>query len=204
MAKEKTKKKTQVRKRVAKKKEAKRKAPAIVEKEIAAVTPKVEEKAPEVQVEEKAPEKVEVVGVEAKKAPKPKPEQEGFYFATGRRKTSVARVKLVPGAGNVFVNQKPLSKYVAGRKVLEVMVKKPLSVTDTISRYDVAVKVAGGGVSSQAGAISHGIARALLGVNPDLRAKLKPEGLLTRDPRMKERKKYGRKRARKRFQYSKR
>jgi len=141
-------------------------------------------------------------------APKPKNKpaipQGAIFSATGRRKTSIARVKLSQGKGDILINRRPLMNYMANRDVLGIMVKKPLVITDTLSKYDVFAKVEGGGVASQAGALSHGIARALLLVSPDFRGKLKKEGLLTRDPRMKERKKYGRKKARKRFQYSKR
>ncbi|MGD9580067.1 MAG: 30S ribosomal protein S9 [Vampirovibrionia bacterium] len=122
----------------------------------------------------------------------------------GRRKTSVALVKLVPGKGNIYVNSRKLTNYIGERSSLEILVKKPLVLTDTESKYDVKVTVRGGGVSSQAGAIRHGIARALTKVDTEFRGILKPAGLLTRDPRVKERKKYGRKRARKRFQFSKR
>lgn len=123
----------------------------------------------------------------------------------GRRKTSVALVKLVPGKGNIYVNSRKLNNYIGERSSLEILVKKPFVLTDTESKYDVKVRVRGGGVSSQAGAIRHGIARALNKINEEeYRPILKSAGLLTRDPRVKERKKYGRKRARKRFQFSKR
>ncbi|MFA4858733.1 MAG: 30S ribosomal protein S9 [Candidatus Margulisiibacteriota bacterium] len=127
-----------------------------------------------------------------------------FYYGTGRRKTAIARVWLRPGQGKFSINGRDLPDYAAGRFVLEVAARRPLIVTNTQSAYDVFAKILGGGVASQIGALSHGIARALLTLNPDFRKKLKVEGLLTRDPRAKERKKYGRKRARKRFQYSKR
>ncbi len=137
------------------------------------------------------------------RAQKPKP-QEILYTATGRRKTSIARVSLVPGSGKITINEKPFSQYLAGRRVLEELVLAPLVTTDSKAKFDVIANATGGGVVGQAAAVSHGIARALLQVSPELRLKLKPEGLLSRDPRMKERKKYGRKKARKRFQYSKR
>lgn len=127
-----------------------------------------------------------------------------IYTATGRRKTSIAIVKLVKGKGRVFVNGKTLSAYIGNRPALEMMIYRPLALTDNQSNFDVRVKAIGGGVSSQSGAIRHGIARALLEYNEELRTVLKSEGLLTRDAREKERKKYGRKRARKRFQFSKR
>ena len=120
-------------------------------------------------------------------------------MATGRRKTSIAVVKLVKGKGRVFVNGKTLAAYIGNRPALEMQIFKPLALTENMENYDVRVKAVGGGISSQAGAIRHGISRALLQINPDFRPVLKAEGLLTRDARVKERKKYGRKRARKRF-----
>ena len=125
-------------------------------------------------------------------------------MATGRRKTSIAVVKLVKGKGRVFVNGKTLAAYIGNRPALEMQIFKPLALTENMENYDVRVKAVGGGISSQAGAIRHGISRALLQINPDFRPVLKAEGLMTRDARVKERKKYGRKRARKRFQFSKR
>ncbi|MDI3257765.1 MAG: 30S ribosomal protein S9 [Kyrpidia sp.] len=125
------------------------------------------------------------------------------YWGTGRRKESVARVRLLPGDGQILVNQRPLDEYF-GLETLKLIVKQPLILTDSLNRYDVRVNVKGGGISGQAGAIRHGIARALLRVDPDLRAPLKKAGLLTRDPRMKERKKYGLKKARRAPQFSKR
>jgi small subunit ribosomal protein S9 len=129
---------------------------------------------------------------------------EGALFATGRRKCAIARVMIVPGSGKILINGVPMAQYLSGRRVLEDKVMRPLVVTDAKTKFDVEAKVEGGGIVGQAGAVSHGIARALLSVGPDQRGKLKPEGLLTRDPRAKERKKYGRKKARKRFQFSKR
>ncbi|MBU2701651.1 small subunit ribosomal protein S9 [Sporomusaceae bacterium BoRhaA] len=125
------------------------------------------------------------------------------YYGTGRRKTSVARVRLVPGEGNILVNERELDAYF-GLKTLELIVKQPLTVTDTLGKYDVIAKVEGGGVSGQAGAVRHGIARALLKVDLEFRPALKKAGLLTRDPREKERRKYGLKKARKASQFSKR
>jgi small subunit ribosomal protein S9 len=125
------------------------------------------------------------------------------YYGTGRRKTSVARVRLLPGEGNIIVNDRPLDKFF-GLKTLELIVKQPLTVTDTLSKYDVMAKVAGGGPTGQAGAVRHGIARALLRVDAEYRPSLKKAGLLTRDPREKERRKYGLKKARKASQFSKR
>ncbi len=124
--------------------------------------------------------------------------------ATGRRKTSIAVVKLVKGKGRIFVNGKTLRNYIGNRPAVEMLVYRPLVLTETQEKYDVRVKVVGGGVVAQCGAIRHGISRALLQVDEKFRNVLRMEGLLTRDPRVKERKKYGRKRARKRFQFSKR
>ena len=123
---------------------------------------------------------------------------------TGRRKTAVASVKLVPGKGKVIINNRTAKDYFGGRAALEMMIYQPLVLTEKENSFDVRVKVVGGGVSSQAGAIRHGISRALLVVNEENKPILRSEGLLTRDPRVKERKKFGRKRARKRFQFSKR
>lgn len=126
------------------------------------------------------------------------------YWGTGRRKTAIARVRLVPGTGVVTVNERALDNYVGYRSVLIREVGLPLDATSNVGRFDVHVRVAGGGVTSQVGAIRLGVARALLKVDPELRSSLRAEDLLTRDPRAKERKKYGRKKARKRFQFSKR
>jgi len=125
------------------------------------------------------------------------------FLATGRRKTSVARVRLKPGSGKIVVNNRALEDYF-GRKTSQVIVKQPLALTNTLERFDANIKVAGGGPSGQAGAIRHGITRALLEFDPDLRPALKKAGFITRDPRAKERKKYGLKSARARYQYSKR
>ena len=125
------------------------------------------------------------------------------YYGTGRRKTSTARVYLRPGAGNVQVNRKAFESYFPN-ETLRMIIRQPLNLTETTNKFDVLVNVAGGGPSGQAGAIRHGITRALLEYNADLRPSLKHAGLITRDPRIKERKKYGQKGARKRFQFSKR
>ena len=125
------------------------------------------------------------------------------YLGTGRRKTSVARVRLASGSGKITVNGRPVENYFAV-ETLRSQATQPLTVTGTTGKLDVNVNVAGGGPSGQAGAVRHGIARALLQFDANLRAMLKAEGLLTRDPRMKERKKYGQPGARKRFQFSKR
>lgn len=125
------------------------------------------------------------------------------YYGTGRRKSSVARVYLRNGSGRITVNGKDLTEYF-GRPILEMQVRSPLKAVDAESRYDVVVNVSGGGSSGQAGAIRHGIARALLSVDDEIRPTLKRAGFLTRDPRMKERHKYGLKKARKAPQFSKR
>ena len=125
------------------------------------------------------------------------------YYGTGRRKTSTARVYLRPGAGNFQVNRKAFESYFPN-ETLRMIIRQPLNLTETANKFDVLVNVAGGGPAGQAGAIRHGITRALLEYNGDLRPTLKQAGLITRDPRIKERKKYGQKGARKRFQFSKR
>ena len=125
------------------------------------------------------------------------------FLGTGRRKSSIARVRLVEGKGSITVNGKDINEYF-GEETLRVIVKQPLTVTNTLSKYDVIAKVQGGGFSGQAGAVRHGIARALNEANAEYRPVLKSNGFLTRDPRMKERKKYGLKKARKAPQFSKR
>jgi small subunit ribosomal protein S9 len=125
------------------------------------------------------------------------------YYGTGRRKTAAARVYLRPGSGNVKVNGRTLDEYFPN-EVLKMIIKQPLLLTETSERFDIQVSVEGGGSAGQAGAIRHGISRALLEYNGELRDRLKSAGLLTRDPRKKERKKYGQKGARARFQFSKR
>ena len=125
------------------------------------------------------------------------------YYGTGRRKSSVARVYLVPGTGKITINKKDIDEYL-GLETLKVVVRQPLVATETIDKFDVLVNVRGGGYSGQAGAIRHGIARALLQVDAEYRPTLKAAGFLTRDPRMKERKKYGLKAARRAPQFSKR
>ncbi len=125
------------------------------------------------------------------------------YYATGRRKTSTARVFLRPGAGEIAVNSRSFESFFP-TEVLRTLVRQPLLLTETADKFDVLATVAGGGVSGQAGAVRLGIARALIEYNAELRKRLKKEGLLTRDARIKERKKYGMAGARKRFQFSKR
>ena len=125
------------------------------------------------------------------------------FYGTGRRKKSVARVFLTPGKGKITINSRDLDEYF-GLETLKVIVRQPLVATETVDKYDVLVNVKGGGYTGQAGAIRHGIARALLNVDADFRPTLKKAGFLTRDPRMKERKKYGLKAARRAPQFSKR
>ena len=125
------------------------------------------------------------------------------YYGTGRRKTSTARIYLRPGTGNVMVNRKAFESYFPN-ETLRMIIRQPLNLTETANKFDVLANVAGGGPAGQAGAIRHGITRALIEYNADLRPTLKHAGLITRDPRIKERKKYGQKGARKRFQFSKR
>ncbi|MCQ4088827.1 30S ribosomal protein S9 [Saccharibacillus sp. JS10] len=125
------------------------------------------------------------------------------YYGTGRRKHSVARVRLVPGEGRIVINKREIDEYF-GLETLKLIVNQPLNLTETVGKYDVIVLAHGGGTSGQAGAIRHGIARALLKADPELRGSLKKAGFLTRDPRMKERKKYGLKAARRAPQFSKR
>lgn len=125
------------------------------------------------------------------------------YLSTGRRKRSIATVRLIPGSGKIIVNGRPAEEYFP-RETLRMLLYQPFHVAAVAGKYDAIVKVEGGGLSGQAGAIRHGIARALVSLNPDLKPKLKKEGLLTRDPREVERKKYGQPKARKRFQFSKR
>ncbi|MCE5334015.1 MAG: 30S ribosomal protein S9 [Desulfobacteraceae bacterium] len=129
------------------------------------------------------------------------PEQR--FYATGKRKTSIARVWLQPGSGQIVINKKPSEQYL-DRETSKMVIAQPLVLTNTLGKLDISVNVLGGGISGQAGAIRHGISKALLELNPEFREVLKRAGFLTRDSRVKERKKYGRKSARARFQYSKR
>ena len=125
------------------------------------------------------------------------------YYGTGKRKTSVARTWLKPGNGTITINKRSIDDYFS-RETAKMIVEQPLILTDTSGKFDVSVNVSGGGISGQATAIRHGITKALLQVNPDFRPVLKKAGFVTRDPRKKERKKYGQRGARARFQYSKR
>ncbi len=125
------------------------------------------------------------------------------YYETGKRKSAIARVWLIPGSGKFIINKLPLEQYFP-LETQQSMVQEPFHLTDTTEQFDALVTVRGGGVSGQAGAIRHGVSKALLQADPECRITLKQQGFLTRDPRVKERKKYGQKKARKRFQYSKR
>jgi len=125
------------------------------------------------------------------------------FYATGKRKTSIARVWLKPGTGEISVNKRPLDVFF-GRETAKMVVRQPLELTGNVGKFDIFVNVCGGGASGQAGAIKHGITKALLEVDPELRAVLKKAGFITRDSRVKERKKYGRAAARRSFQFSKR
>ena len=126
------------------------------------------------------------------------------YYATGKRKTAIARVHLRTGSGEIKLNDQGIEDYFGGHEALKLVVKQPFAVTETVEKFDVLAVVSGGGVSSQASALRHGIARALCSFDLELRKRLKKAGLLTRDARIKERKKYGQKGARRRFQFSKR
>jgi small subunit ribosomal protein S9 len=130
-------------------------------------------------------------------------QKENVYYSTGKRKTSVARIWLTPGSGGIVVNNKPVDEYFTIES-LKGMVKQPLVLTNTLESFDVKGRVVGGGVAGQAGAVRHGITKALILANPDLRKALKKAGFVRRDARVKERKKYGQKGARARFQFSKR
>ncbi len=125
------------------------------------------------------------------------------FHAVGRRKKAIARVRLIPGEGNIVINKRSLDEYF-GLETLKTVVRQPLTLTDTLSRFDVIVNVKGGGYTGQAGAVRHGIARALVKADEELKTAIKKAGFLTRDPRMKERKKYGLKAARRAPQFSKR
>ena len=127
-----------------------------------------------------------------------------YFHGTGRRKTAVARVRLLPGTGQIVINGRTAQDYLGGRELLQLTVRQPLRLTGTLERFDVSVRVVGGGIVGQAGAIRHGVARALLRFDEELRPTLKSAKFLTRDPRAKERKKVGLKRARKAPQYTKR
>ena len=129
--------------------------------------------------------------------------ESNYYYGTGRRKSSVARVRVYPGTGKITINDRDIDNYF-GLETLKLIVRQPLNLTGTTEKFDIVVRVAGGGVTGQAGAIRHGLSRALLQFDESLRPTLKKAGFLTRDPRMKERKKYGLKGARRAPQFSKR
>jgi len=128
---------------------------------------------------------------------------ENTYYATGRRKNAVARTWLTPGNGEIIINKRPVDKYFSIQTATMIMTQ-PLVITETLGKFNINASVKGGGITGQAGAIRHGITRALLKIDPEFRAVLKKAGFVTRDPRVKERKKYGQKGARARFQFSKR
>ncbi len=130
-------------------------------------------------------------------------EESLIYTAVGRRKEAIARVRLYPGSGGIIVNKKSYEKYFS-RETDRIILTQPLQVTNTVNKYDIAANIRGGGLTGQAGALRHGISRALVLADPALQDVLRKQGFLTRDPRMKERKKYGQKGARKRFQWTKR
>lgn len=130
-------------------------------------------------------------------------EETARYYGTGHRKNATAKVWLTPGEGKITINGVPLTQYV-GRKALELIIMQPFEAVDAVGKYDVTAECKGGGIAGQAGAVRHGVSKALLMVGPDMRTPLRRQGFLTRDPRVKERKKYGRKRARRGFQFSKR
>ena len=132
------------------------------------------------------------------------PSTSNEYYATGKRKTAIARVHLRPGNGNIVLNDRPMDEFFGGLETLKVVVKQPFVITEMLDKFDVIATVDGGGVASQAGAMRHGISRALCVYNLELRKRLKKAGFLTRDARAKERKKYGQRGARRRFQFSKR
>lgn len=125
------------------------------------------------------------------------------YIALGRRKEATARVRMLPGKGDILVNEKPYEKYFI-RETDRIIIKQPLQATNNLNKYDIAANIKGGGLTGQAGALRLGIARALISAQPEVKELLRKQGFLTRDPRMKERKKYGQKGARKRFQWTKR
>lgn len=128
---------------------------------------------------------------------------ESMYVVTGKRKRSVARLRVTKGKGDIVVNKRPLDEYF-GTEILRMIVRQPLALTNNVGKFDMSINVRGGGIAGQAGAIKHGITKALLEIDPELRGELKKAGFVTRDSRIKERKKYGRKKARKSFQFSKR
>jgi small subunit ribosomal protein S9 len=161
--------------------------------------------APKIEAAKKAPvEKAPVAEVRKAAAEKKKPPKTVQYHGTGGRKTSGARVWISEGSGQYLINGKPLENYACGRKLLLKTAMEPFVATNTLGKFDVHAYAQGGGICSQIGAVRQGVSNAIIKANPEFRPVLRKLGLLTRDPRMKERKKYGQKRARKKFQYSKR
>lgn len=191
-----------------KKTKAKAKKPAAPKKKATKAAHKAEPKTAAPVVEVKAPEPVVAAPIEHKPVHHHKPKKEKVakvtFYGTGRRKRATAKVWLSPGSGKITVNQKPFDHYFFGRQILIKTAQMPLVLTETVKSFDVDAKVLGGGNPSQADALRMGIARALLVANPELRKVLRSSDMLRRDPREKERKKYGLKRARRGFQYSKR
>lgn len=141
--------------------------------------------------------------METRTVPQTREKKRSFFSSTGKRKTSIARIRLHPGEGKIMVNERMADEYF-GRETLQMMIRQPFEVTGTSNKFDIEANVCGGGPAGQAGAVRHGIARALLKMNADLRKPLKNAGFLTRDAREKERRKVGRRKARRRPQYSKR
>jgi small subunit ribosomal protein S9 len=185
-------------------KKVKKKAPVRKKKEVKpveAIVPAVEAKVAAPPPPPPAPVRANPTIVGKPKAPKITGPR---YFGTGRRKEATAKVWMTPGSGKIMVNDRPLSQYFCGRKVLEYYATRPMAVAQLEGKYDVFAEAFGGGIPGQAAAVGLGMARALVQLNPALKSALKQQGLLTRDPRMKERKKYGLKRARRAFQYTKR
>jgi small subunit ribosomal protein S9 len=181
----------------------KAKAPVVKKKKVEEA-PKVEVKAVHHVHEEKKAHEENKAFVEPKPRSKPALPKGQKYYGTGRRKEATAKVWLVPGSGKMLFNGKTLKEYFCGRNLLTFIINRPFVATQTLGKFDIYVELLGGGVPSQADAVRMGIARALVVLNPALKTILKKEGLMTRDPRMKERKKYGLKRARRAFQYTKR
>lgn len=180
------------------------------QKKVKKVASKKKKEAPEDQVDERKEPEANIQMKQEEHKPVVKKSKAAIssaarkFFGTGRRKEATAKVWLVPGNGKIFINDKDFSEYFCRRRLLEVKANRPLLATQTNTIYDVFAQVLGGGVAAQADAVSLGIARAIIQASPELKSVLKKEGLMTRDPRMKERKKYGLKRARKAFQYTKR
>ena len=191
---------------------AKTKKPVKKEKPVTKKEPLLKRKMEAVQKVETMKPVIEAPGIEVVKHPamhKPekkekRPPKRTFITARGGRKTSIARVRVSGGSGKYIINGRPMEVYTCGRRFLNNMALQPFVITSTVGKYDVYANVCGGGICSQIGAVRQAVSRAVITMNPELKATIKKAGLLTRDPRVKERKKYGQKRARKRFQFSKR